>query len=145
MHTFTLPPKIAGSSSTQSGGTFSEQPVMVGIVHLKNVNYAFSTGNIHAFVFGVTRQNFQRSLWIADHAKPAGLTLVTNNEREFERVPGLKLQNWSSRRRCSPEMSCRASSSLVVHRFFQHYEKRLLSGLLPASSRKPEIHYAPRF
>src|SRR5215472_11959281 len=36
-------------------------------------------------------------LWIAAHARSAGLTLVTNNEREFKRVPGLKLQNWASR------------------------------------------------
>jgi tRNA(fMet)-specific endonuclease VapC len=36
-------------------------------------------------------------LWIAAHAKSAGLTLVTNNEREFQRVPGLKLQNWARR------------------------------------------------
>jgi tRNA(fMet)-specific endonuclease VapC len=28
-------------------------------------------------------------LWIAAHAKAAGLTLVTNNKREFKRVPGL--------------------------------------------------------
>ena len=33
-------------------------------------------------------------LWIAAHAKAAGLTLVTNNEREFRRIPGLKIQNW---------------------------------------------------
>ena len=36
-------------------------------------------------------------LWIAAHAKSAGLTLVTNNHREFKRVPGLKLQNWATR------------------------------------------------
>ena len=36
-------------------------------------------------------------LWIAAHAKSAGLTLVSNNEREFKRVSGLKLQNWASR------------------------------------------------
>jgi tRNA(fMet)-specific endonuclease VapC len=34
-------------------------------------------------------------LWIAAHARVAGLVLVTNNEREFGRVPGLKLQNWA--------------------------------------------------
>jgi tRNA(fMet)-specific endonuclease VapC len=34
-------------------------------------------------------------LWIAAHAMAAGLTLVTNNEREFRRVPGLKIQNWA--------------------------------------------------
>ena len=33
-------------------------------------------------------------LWIAAHAKAAGLTVVTNNEKEFRRVPGLKVQNW---------------------------------------------------
>jgi tRNA(fMet)-specific endonuclease VapC len=34
-------------------------------------------------------------LWIAAHAIAAQLTLVTNNAREFSRVPGLKLQNWA--------------------------------------------------
>jgi tRNA(fMet)-specific endonuclease VapC len=34
-------------------------------------------------------------LWIAAHAKAAGLTLVTNNEREFRRVAGLKIENWA--------------------------------------------------
>jgi tRNA(fMet)-specific endonuclease VapC len=33
-------------------------------------------------------------LWIAAHAKAAGLILVTSNEREFKRVQGLKVQNW---------------------------------------------------
>lgn len=33
-------------------------------------------------------------LWIAAHAKAAAITLVTNNMREFNRVPGLKVQNW---------------------------------------------------
>ena len=34
-------------------------------------------------------------LWIAAHALAAGLTLVTNNEKEFRRVRGLKVQNWA--------------------------------------------------
>jgi tRNA(fMet)-specific endonuclease VapC len=33
-------------------------------------------------------------LWIAAHAKAADLTIVTNNEREFRRIPGLKVKNW---------------------------------------------------
>ena len=32
---------------------------------------------------------------IVAHAKALGLTLVTNNTREFERVEGLKLENWA--------------------------------------------------
>lgn len=31
---------------------------------------------------------------IAAHAKSLGYTLVTNNEREFNRVDGLQLENW---------------------------------------------------
>ena len=31
---------------------------------------------------------------IAGHARASGLTLVSNNTREFQRVPGLLLENW---------------------------------------------------
>ena len=34
-------------------------------------------------------------LWIAAHALAENAVLVTNNEREFRRVPNLKIQNWS--------------------------------------------------
>jgi len=33
-------------------------------------------------------------LHIAGHARSEGLTLVTNNRREFERVEALRLDNW---------------------------------------------------
>ena len=35
-------------------------------------------------------------LHIAAHARSEGLVLVTNNLREFERVPALQLENWVS-------------------------------------------------
>jgi tRNA(fMet)-specific endonuclease VapC len=35
-------------------------------------------------------------LMIAAHAKSLGVTLVTNNTREFERVEGLMLEDWAS-------------------------------------------------
>jgi tRNA(fMet)-specific endonuclease VapC len=53
--------------------------------------------------YGALRAEFERrgeiignnDLWIAAHARAAGLILVTNNEREFKRVRGLKVQNWA--------------------------------------------------
>ena len=33
-------------------------------------------------------------LWIAAHALAQNLTLVTNNTQEFERVMGLRVENW---------------------------------------------------
>lgn len=35
-------------------------------------------------------------LWIAAHALASDLTLVTNNEREFRRVEGLRVENWAA-------------------------------------------------
>jgi tRNA(fMet)-specific endonuclease VapC len=32
---------------------------------------------------------------IASHAKSLDLILVTNNEKEFNRIPGLKIANWT--------------------------------------------------
>lgn len=34
-------------------------------------------------------------LWLAAHARAEGWILVTNNEREFTRVPGLQVENWA--------------------------------------------------
>jgi tRNA(fMet)-specific endonuclease VapC len=34
-------------------------------------------------------------LWIASHCLQLGLTLVTNNVCEFERIPDLPIENWT--------------------------------------------------
>ncbi|MCK6406997.1 MAG: type II toxin-antitoxin system VapC family toxin [Rhodocyclaceae bacterium] len=54
--------------------------------------------------YGAIRSALERSgqtigvndLHIAAHARSEGLVLVTNNMREFERVPALELENWIS-------------------------------------------------
>ncbi len=33
--------------------------------------------------------------WIAAHCLELGLTLVTNNEAEFRRIPDLTIENWT--------------------------------------------------
>lgn len=37
-------------------------------------------------------------LWIAAHAKAGDFVLVTNNEKEFRRISGLRVENWASRK-----------------------------------------------
>jgi tRNA(fMet)-specific endonuclease VapC len=56
-----------------------------------------------AATYGMIRSNLavrgeligNNDLWIAAHAKSLELTLVTNNEKEFQRVSGLKIENWA--------------------------------------------------
>ncbi|HEV2562725.1 MAG TPA: type II toxin-antitoxin system VapC family toxin [Rhizomicrobium sp.] len=53
-------------------------------------------GAIRAALEGAGQMIGNNDLWIAAHAKTAGLTLVTNNEREFKRVAGLTVENWTA-------------------------------------------------
>lgn len=55
-----------------------------------------------AAAYGEIRADLERAgqiignndLWIAAHARAAQLVLVTNNEREFRRIPSLRIENW---------------------------------------------------
>ena len=57
-----------------------------------------------AFVYAQLRSRLERAgtpigthdTWIAAHALTMQLVLVTNNEREFRRVPGLSVENWAA-------------------------------------------------
>ena len=55
---------------------------------------AWHYGNIRAALEKLGQPIGINDLHIAAHARSNGLTLVTNNQREFERVPGLLLENW---------------------------------------------------
>jgi tRNA(fMet)-specific endonuclease VapC len=52
-------------------------------------------GQIRAALEQAGRPIGNNDLWIASHACAAGLVLVTNNEREFARVEGLRIENWA--------------------------------------------------
>lgn len=58
------------------------------------VDSAQAYGTIRALLESKGMPIGNNDLWIAAHAKAAGMTVVTNNEKEFRRVPGLKVQNW---------------------------------------------------
>lgn len=55
---------------------------------------AWQYGNIRAALEKIGQTIGVNDLHIAAHARSNGLTLVSNNMREFERVPGLLAENW---------------------------------------------------
>ena len=55
---------------------------------------AWHYGSIRAGLENIGMSIGVNDLHIAAHARSEGLTLVSNNVREFERVPGLVLDNW---------------------------------------------------
>jgi len=56
-----------------------------------------------AEIYGAVRADLEsrgemignNDLWIAAHALAARLILITNNESEFRRISGLRVQNWA--------------------------------------------------
>ena len=60
-----------------------------------NVGVAEHYGRLRAELESAGKPIGAYDLMIAAHALSLGLTLVTNNVREFSRVPGLRLDNWA--------------------------------------------------
>ena len=52
-------------------------------------------GQVRAELYAVGQPIGPYDMMIAGHARSTGLILVTNNLREFERVQGLRLENWA--------------------------------------------------
>lgn len=55
---------------------------------------AYHFGRIRSALFHTGQPNGPYDMMIAAHARSSGLVLVTNNVKEFERVPGLLFENW---------------------------------------------------
>lgn len=66
--------------------------------HIEVLDYpsdaAIDYARIRAFLKVRGRLIGANDLLIAAHARFLGLTLVTNNSRQYLRVPGLKVENW---------------------------------------------------
>lgn len=56
---------------------------------------AIEYGNIRAYLERRGTPIGPLDMLIAGHAKAEGRVLVTNNMKEFVRVPGLKVENWA--------------------------------------------------
>ena len=53
-------------------------------------------GQIRAALARIGRPSGIHDMFIGGHARSEGLTVVTNNVREFARMPGLRIENWVS-------------------------------------------------
>ena len=51
-------------------------------------------GQLRAELYRIGQPIGPYDMMIAGHARAMGLILVTNNMKEFERVPGLRVENW---------------------------------------------------
>lgn len=58
-------------------------------------NAAIDYGKICAYLQKAGTVIGTMDMLIAAHARSMGLTIVTNNVREFERVPDLRIENWA--------------------------------------------------
>jgi tRNA(fMet)-specific endonuclease VapC len=56
---------------------------------------AYHFGQIRAALYTIGQLIGPYDMLIAGHARASALILVTNNINEFERVPGLLLENWT--------------------------------------------------
>lgn len=73
-----------------------------GLTRLSELIPVIAPGDSVGEYYGLIRAHLERAgtpignndLWIAAHALELGVTLISNNTREFERVPKLKLDNW---------------------------------------------------
>lgn len=63
-------------------------------VHIPGTDTGLHYGEIRATLERAGTPIGNNDLWIAAHARALGVTLISNNVGEFERVPGLRLENW---------------------------------------------------
>jgi len=75
----------------------------LGVIEGLAARLGIQSFDTHAAIhFGQLRAELARAgrligpydMMIAGHARALGLILVTNNRREFNRVPGLRVENW---------------------------------------------------
>jgi tRNA(fMet)-specific endonuclease VapC len=63
-------------------------------IHSFHEGAAFHYGEIRTHLERIGKSIGALDTLIAAHARSLSLTLVTNNLKEFERVPGLRVENW---------------------------------------------------
>jgi len=82
------------SQSRQRALRIIDQLVQMIPPHSLPLAAAEHYGQIRAHLSQQGQPIGNNDLWLAAHARAEGWTLVSNNLREFSRVPGLRVENW---------------------------------------------------
>jgi tRNA(fMet)-specific endonuclease VapC len=80
-------------SPEQAHTTLVELTTLIPALALNN-EVAEHYGNIRATLEKIGKPIGNNDLWIASHARALAVILVTNNLKEFSRVPNLRTENW---------------------------------------------------
>jgi tRNA(fMet)-specific endonuclease VapC len=83
------------SSKAPSLATLAQIRTLIPALPI-DVAVAEQYGRLRAELEAAGKSIGSKDLWIAAHAKALKAILVTNNRREFDRVPGLQVEDWSS-------------------------------------------------
>jgi tRNA(fMet)-specific endonuclease VapC len=86
---------VAKSEHREANGQALEQFLLPLIVSEFDEGAAEVYGEIRAALEREGRPIGAMDMLIAAHAMSLGVVVVTNNEREFSRVPGLLVENWA--------------------------------------------------
>ena len=97
MSTITMGELRFGAEKSQS-----QEKARLALQHLQSLIQVAPLTESVATHYGEIRAALERTgqiignndLWIAAHAHAEGWVMVTNNEREFNRVDGLVVENW---------------------------------------------------
>jgi tRNA(fMet)-specific endonuclease VapC len=85
------------SKSSQRATALAQLQDLLEDVPVENLDSAAARahGEIRATLERQGRIIGNNDLWIGAHALALNVTLATNNEREFKRIPGLSVENWA--------------------------------------------------
>ena len=85
------------SKSNQRAKALAQLEELIQDIPVEDLNprAAQAYGEIRATLEMEGRLIGNNDLWIGAHAVALDLTLATNNEREFKRIAGLSVENWT--------------------------------------------------
>ncbi len=89
--------QYGATKSTERSRTLSQLAELIQHIPVENLtsSAAQAYGEIRTALEAQGRVMGNSDLWIAAHAMAMDATLATNNDREFLRVTGLSVENWT--------------------------------------------------